>query len=128
MGQGAATVLLPQRRLLELLGLAAAAALLVARLDLATLAAGLGLFLWGMTHLEDAIKRLSGGIPPDAMEVCVFGNPGLTRAVAGDKVSRFEATVDTLSTPSGPPRNRSNDSQQAEGRAHPPKDPPWIRR
>ncbi|TDR57068.1 phosphate:Na+ symporter [Halomonas ventosae] len=61
MGQGAATVLLPQRRLLELLGLAAAAALLVARLDLATLAAGLGLFLWGMTHLEEAIKRLSGG-------------------------------------------------------------------
>ncbi|WFM71073.1 Na/Pi symporter [Halomonas sp. CKK8] len=61
MGQGAATVLLPQRRLLELLGLAAAAALLVTRLDLATLAAGLGLFLWGMTHLEEAIKRLSGG-------------------------------------------------------------------
>ncbi|MDR9438490.1 MAG: Na/Pi symporter [Halomonas sp.] len=61
MGQGTAATLLPQRRLLELLGLAAAAALLVARLDLATLAAGLGLFLWGMTHLEAAIKRLSGG-------------------------------------------------------------------
>ncbi|MDI5891039.1 Na/Pi cotransporter family protein [Halomonas rhizosphaerae] len=61
MGQGTAATPLPQRRLLELLGLAAAAALLVARLDLATLAAGLGLFLWGMTHLEEAIKRLSGG-------------------------------------------------------------------
>ncbi|MBB3184156.1 phosphate:Na+ symporter [Halomonas fontilapidosi] len=60
-GQGTAAVLLPQRHLLELLGLMAAAALLVARLDLATLAAGLGLFLWGMSHLEDAIKRLSGG-------------------------------------------------------------------
>ncbi|MDN3555705.1 Na/Pi cotransporter family protein [Halomonas maura] len=53
--------LVPSRRLLELLGLAAGTALLVARLDLATLAAGLGLFLWGMTHLEEAIKRLSGG-------------------------------------------------------------------
>ncbi|WP_192035545.1 Na/Pi symporter [Halomonas sp. YLGW01] len=51
----------PPRRVLEVLGLAAAAALLVARLDLATLAAGLGFFLWGMTYLEDAIKRLSGG-------------------------------------------------------------------
>ncbi|MDT8879411.1 Na/Pi symporter [Halomonas saccharevitans] len=61
MGQGAAVALLPQRRLLELLGFGAAAALLVARLDIATLAAGLGLFLWGMTHLEEAIKRLSGG-------------------------------------------------------------------
>lgn len=49
------------RRRLELLGLAAAAALLLSRPDLATLAAGLGLFLWGMTHLEEAIKRLSGG-------------------------------------------------------------------
>ena len=28
---------------------------------LATLAAGLGLFLWGMHHLQEAIKRLSGG-------------------------------------------------------------------
>ncbi|QOR37372.1 Na/Pi cotransporter family protein [Billgrantia diversa] len=46
---------------LELLGLAAAAALLVSRPDLATLAAGLGLFLWGMTLLEEAVKRLSGG-------------------------------------------------------------------
>lgn len=51
----------PPRRVLELLGLVATAALLMARLDLATLAAGLGLFLWGMTHLEEAIKRLSGG-------------------------------------------------------------------
>lgn len=50
-----------RRRHLELLGLAAAAAVLLSRLDLATLAAGLGLFLWGMTHLEEAIKRLSGG-------------------------------------------------------------------
>ncbi|XKE45248.1 Na/Pi symporter [Halomonas organivorans] len=57
----AARLPVPPRRVLEALGLAAAAALLVARLDLATLAAGLGLFLWGMTHLEDAIKRLSGG-------------------------------------------------------------------
>lgn len=61
MGQGAAATLFPTRRSLELLGLTAAAALLMARLDLATLAAGLGFFLWGMTHLEDAIKRLSGG-------------------------------------------------------------------
>ncbi|MEQ6917671.1 Na/Pi cotransporter family protein [Halomonas aquatica] len=61
MAPGNAAVLIPQRRLLEVLGLAAAAALLVARLDLATLAAGLGFFLWGMTHLEEAIKRLSGG-------------------------------------------------------------------
>ncbi|MDR5868687.1 Na/Pi cotransporter family protein [Halomonas koreensis] len=52
---------MPSRGALEGLGLAAAAALLAARLDLATLAAGLGLFLWGMSHLEDAIKRLSGG-------------------------------------------------------------------
>ncbi|WP_168014996.1 Na/Pi cotransporter family protein [Halomonas salinarum] len=51
----------PPRRVLELLGLAAAAALLVARLDLATLAAGLGFFLWGMSYLEEATKRLSGG-------------------------------------------------------------------
>jgi phosphate:Na+ symporter len=50
-----------RRRRLELLGLAAAAALLLSRPDLATLAAGLGLFLWGMTLLEGAIKRLSGG-------------------------------------------------------------------
>ncbi|RAH39417.1 Na/Pi cotransporter family protein [Halomonas sp. SL1] len=57
----AARPLIPPRRVLEALGLAAAAALLVARVDLATLAAGLGVFLWGMTHLEDAIKRLSGG-------------------------------------------------------------------
>ncbi|MGM0536457.1 MAG: Na/Pi cotransporter family protein [Pseudomonadota bacterium] len=61
MRQGVAAALHAQRRLLELLGLAAAAALLVARLDLATLAAGLGLFLWGMSHLETGIKRLSGG-------------------------------------------------------------------
>ncbi|MFQ3790156.1 Na/Pi cotransporter family protein [Halomonas sp. A29] len=46
---------------MELLGLAAAAALLLSRHDIATLAAGLGLFLWGMTLLEEAIKRLSGG-------------------------------------------------------------------
>ena len=59
--QGAARALLSRRHQLEGLGLAAAAALLMARLDLATLAAGLGLFLWGMTHLSDAIKRLSGG-------------------------------------------------------------------
>ncbi|AXY43791.1 Na/Pi symporter [Halomonas sp. JS92-SW72] len=59
--QGVAQALLSRRHHLELLGLAAAAALLLARLDLATLAAGLGLFLWGMTHLGDAIKRLSGG-------------------------------------------------------------------
>ncbi|WP_404295605.1 Na/Pi cotransporter family protein [Halomonas sp.] len=59
--QGMATALLSRRHQLEGLGLAAAAALLVARHDLATLAAGLGLFLWGMTHLQDAIKRLSGG-------------------------------------------------------------------
>lgn len=50
-----------KRRHLELLGLAAAAALLFSRPDLATLATGLGLFLWGMSHLEEAIKRLSGG-------------------------------------------------------------------
>ncbi|MGR4066625.1 Na/Pi cotransporter family protein [Billgrantia sp. C5P2] len=50
-----------RRGYLELLGLAAAAALLVSRPDLSTLAAGLGLFLWGMTLLEEAIKRLSGG-------------------------------------------------------------------
>ncbi|QTF93100.1 Na/Pi symporter [Halomonas sp. BM-2019] len=59
--QGVAGALLSRRHHLEALGLAAAAALLLARLDLATLAAGLGLFLWGMTHLQDAIKRLSGG-------------------------------------------------------------------
>ena len=59
--QGVAQALLSRRHQLEGLGLAAAAALLLARLDLATLAAGLGLFLWGMTHLQDAIKRLSGG-------------------------------------------------------------------
>ncbi|MFG6158954.1 Na/Pi cotransporter family protein [Halomonas sp. 1390] len=58
---GASAALTARRPTLELLGLATAAALLVARLDIATLAAGLGLFLWGMTHLEDAIKRLSGG-------------------------------------------------------------------
>ncbi|MBF8224367.1 Na/Pi cotransporter family protein [Halomonas sp. 328] len=46
---------------LALFGLVALAALLLARRDLATLAAGLGLFLWGMSHLEEAIKRLSGG-------------------------------------------------------------------
>ncbi len=57
----AARPLVPPRRVLEALGLVAAAALLVTRIDLATLAAGLGFFLWGMTHLEDAIKRLSGG-------------------------------------------------------------------
>ncbi|WP_445156647.1 Na/Pi cotransporter family protein [Halomonas sp. E14] len=49
------------RRRLELLGLGAAAALLLSRPDLATLAAGLGLFLWGMALLEESIKRLSGG-------------------------------------------------------------------
>ncbi|RCV88700.1 hypothetical protein DU505_13590 [Billgrantia montanilacus] len=49
------------RRHLELLGLFAATALLLARPDLATLAAGLGLFLWGMSHLEEGIKRLSAG-------------------------------------------------------------------
>lgn len=59
--QGVAQALLSRRHHLEALGLAAAAALLLARMDLATLAAGLGLFLWGMTHLSDAIKRLSGG-------------------------------------------------------------------
>lgn len=59
--QGVAEALLSRRHHLELLALAAAAALLLARLDLATLAAGLGLFLWGMGHLSDAIKRLSGG-------------------------------------------------------------------
>lgn len=59
--QGVAKTLLSRRHQLEALGLAAAAALLLTRLDLATLAAGLGLFLWGMTHLQDAIKRLSGG-------------------------------------------------------------------
>ncbi len=59
--QGVAGALLSRRHQLEALGLAAAAALLLARLDLATLAAGLGLFLWGMTHLSDAIKQLSGG-------------------------------------------------------------------
>ncbi len=59
--QGVAQALLSRRHQLEGLGLAAAAAVLLARLDLATLAAGLGLFLWGMTHLHDAIKRLSGG-------------------------------------------------------------------
>src|SRR5690554_954250 len=59
--QGVAQALLSRRHHLEPLGLAAAAALLLARMDLATLAAGLGLFLWGMTHLSDAIKRLSGG-------------------------------------------------------------------
>ncbi|MFY0991267.1 Na/Pi cotransporter family protein [Halomonas sp. C05BenzN] len=61
IGQGVATALLSRRRQLEGLGLTAAAALLLARLDLATLAAGLGLFLWGMNHLQDAVKRLSGG-------------------------------------------------------------------
>lgn len=61
MIQGASAALTARRPMLELLGLATAAALLVARLDIATLAAGLGLFLWGMTHLEEAIKRLSGG-------------------------------------------------------------------
>ncbi|QTP53550.1 Na/Pi cotransporter family protein [Billgrantia sulfidoxydans] len=50
-----------RRQRLELFGLAAAAALLLSRPDLATLVAGLGLFLWGMTWLEDAVKRLSGG-------------------------------------------------------------------
>ncbi|RTQ98208.1 Na/Pi cotransporter family protein [Halomonas nitroreducens] len=60
-GLATAGPLVPSRRVLELLGLAAGAAVLVARLDLATLAAGLGLFLWGMSHLERAIKRLSGG-------------------------------------------------------------------
>ena len=59
--QGLVSSLLSRRHQLEALGLAAAAALLLARLDLATLAAGLGLFLWGMTHLSDAIKQLSGG-------------------------------------------------------------------
>ncbi|MDY7117835.1 Na/Pi symporter [Halomonas sp. SSL-5] len=59
--QGVARALLSRRRQLEALGLAAAAALLLARPDLATLAAGLGLFLWGMTRLQEAIKRLSGG-------------------------------------------------------------------
>ncbi|MBB3332187.1 phosphate:Na+ symporter [Halomonas campaniensis] len=59
--QGMAAALLSRRRQLEALGLAIAAAVLLARLDLATLAAGLGLFLWGMSHLQDAIKRLSGG-------------------------------------------------------------------
>ena len=49
------------RRRLELFGLFAATALLLARPDLATLAAGLGLFLWGMSHLEEGVKRLSGG-------------------------------------------------------------------
>lgn len=59
--QGAAERQRGARRRLELLGLAALAALLLARLDLATLAAGIGLFLWGMSHLEEAVKRLSGG-------------------------------------------------------------------
>ncbi|MCG6658903.1 Na/Pi cotransporter family protein [Halomonas campisalis] len=59
--QGAAERQRSTRRRLELLGLAALAALLLARLDLATLAAGIGLFLWGMSHLEEGIKRLSGG-------------------------------------------------------------------
>ncbi|AMC99159.1 Na/Pi cotransporter family protein [Halomonas chromatireducens] len=49
------------RRRLALFGLFAATALLLARPDLATLAAGLGLFLWGMSHLEEGVKRLSGG-------------------------------------------------------------------
>ncbi|PMR75877.1 sodium:phosphate symporter [Billgrantia endophytica] len=49
------------RHRLELFGLIAVTALLLARPDLATLAAGLGLFLWGMTHLEKGVKRLSGG-------------------------------------------------------------------
>ena len=49
------------RRRLELFGLFAATALLLARPDLATLTAGLGLFLWGMSHLEEGVKRLSGG-------------------------------------------------------------------
>lgn len=59
--QGVAQALLSRRHQFEGLGLAAAAAVLLARLDIATLVAGLGLFLWGMTHLQDAIKRLSGG-------------------------------------------------------------------
>ncbi|MDX5433383.1 MAG: Na/Pi symporter [Halomonas sp.] len=50
-----------RRRQLELFGLVVVALLLLSRPDLATLAAGLGLFLWGMSHLEEAIKRLSGG-------------------------------------------------------------------
>lgn len=59
--QGVAQALLSRRRPLEALGLAAAGAVLLSRPDLATLAAGLGLFLWGMTRLQEAIKRLSGG-------------------------------------------------------------------
>ncbi|MGE4535232.1 Na/Pi cotransporter family protein [Halomonas sp.] len=56
-----AQALLSRRRQLEALGLTAAGAVLLSRPDLATLAAGLGLFLWGMTRLQEAIKRLSGG-------------------------------------------------------------------
>ncbi|MDR5900200.1 Na/Pi symporter [Halomonas vilamensis] len=46
---------------LVVLGLLAATAFLMSYLDLATLAAGLGLFLWGMGYLERGIKQLSGG-------------------------------------------------------------------
>lgn len=46
---------------LVITGLLAATALLMSYLDLATLAAGLGLFLWGMGYLERGIKQLSGG-------------------------------------------------------------------
>lgn len=45
---------------------------------------------------EEEFTRASGGIPPSAMDVTVFGNPGLTRAVSGDAVSRLEGTIDTL--------------------------------
>ncbi|NOG31404.1 Na/Pi cotransporter family protein [Halomonas sp. TBZ9] len=46
---------------LVIIGLIAATAVLMSYLDLATLAAGLGLFLWGMQYLEKGIKQLSGG-------------------------------------------------------------------
>ncbi|MGY4879620.1 Na/Pi cotransporter family protein [Vreelandella aquamarina] len=46
---------------LVITGLIAATAILMSHLDLATLAAGLGLFLWGMGYLESGITRLSGG-------------------------------------------------------------------
>ena len=46
---------------LVIVGLMAATAILMSHLDLATLAAGLGFFLWGMGYLESGIKRLSGG-------------------------------------------------------------------
>lgn len=79
-------------------------------------------------HLEPLTRRSadSTGVA-DSLDV-----PPDTGSAAVDTLLAWPDTgsvaVDTLSTPSGPPRNRSNDSQQAEGRAHLPKDPPWIRR